>query len=113
MGDMEINRVLSEMRALSARSTLPVAPAANPQATQAAGEAKAPGGFVDALGNAARAVSDRQMDAAKSATEFQLGRGDLATTMLKMQESGVSFRAAVEVRNRVVAAYQDIMNMPL
>jgi flagellar hook-basal body complex protein FliE len=30
-----------------------------------------------------------------------------------MQKANVSFRAAVEVRNKLVNAYQDIMNMPI
>jgi flagellar hook-basal body complex protein FliE len=33
--------------------------------------------------------------------------------MLEMQKATVSFRALTEVRNRLVTAYQDIMNMPL
>jgi len=33
--------------------------------------------------------------------------------MIDMQKSSVAFRGAVEVRNRVVSAYQDIMNMPV
>jgi len=33
--------------------------------------------------------------------------------MLESQKANVSFRAAVEVRNRLVSAYQEIMNMPI
>jgi flagellar hook-basal body complex protein FliE len=33
--------------------------------------------------------------------------------MLEMQKANVSFRALTEVRNRLVNAYQEIMNMPL
>jgi flagellar hook-basal body complex protein FliE len=38
---------------------------------------------------------------------------DLPQVMLEMQKASVSFRGAVEVRNRLVAAYQEIMNMPV
>ena len=38
---------------------------------------------------------------------------DLPQVMIDMQKSSVAFRGAVEVRNRVVSAYQDIMNMPV
>jgi flagellar hook-basal body complex protein FliE len=38
---------------------------------------------------------------------------DLVRVMLASQQSSVSFRATVEVRNRLVQAYQDVMNMPL
>jgi flagellar hook-basal body complex protein FliE len=38
---------------------------------------------------------------------------DLPQVMLEMQKATVSFRALTEVRNRLVTAYQDIMNMQL
>ena len=40
-------------------------------------------------------------------------RADLARVMVAMQQSSVAFRATVEVRNRLVQAYQDVMNMPV
>ena len=40
-------------------------------------------------------------------------RADLARVMVAMQQSQVAFKAAVEVRNRLVQAYQDVMNMPV
>jgi flagellar hook-basal body complex protein FliE len=40
-------------------------------------------------------------------------RADLARVMVAMQQSQVAFRATVEVRNRLVQAYQDVMNMPI
>lgn len=109
MNDLGINRVLSEMRALQARSKLPAQEAAPTPPVKEAKES----GFVDAMAQAVREVNNKQAESSKAAEAFQLGRGDLATTMLKMQESSVAFRAAVEVRNRAVSAYKDIMNMPL
>ena len=46
---------------------------------------------------------------------FELGEpgADLAKVMVAAQQSQVAFRATVEVRNRLVQAYQDVMNMPL
>jgi len=38
---------------------------------------------------------------------------DLAQVMVAGARSQLNFRGAVEVRNRLVAAYQDIMNMPI
>lgn len=106
MDDIGINRVLGEMRALQQRSQVPAAqPAAEP--------AREGAGFVDALRDAVRGLNDKQVDAAAAADAFQLGQGNLAETMLKMQESGIAFRGAVEARNRAVSAYQTIMNMPL
>ena len=38
---------------------------------------------------------------------------ELSTVMLESQKASVAFRATVEIRNRLVSAYQDIMNMPI
>lgn len=106
IGNDNIQQLLSEMRALRSRSQLPAAPAA------AATQADAPS-FSQRMGEALKSVSDTQLNAQQMAREFELGRSDLASTMVAMQKSQVAFRATVEVRNRVVQAYQDIMNMPL
>ena len=56
-----------------------------------------------------------QQAAQKSATDFELGKPgvDLPQVMLDMQKASISLRAAVEVRNKLVTAYQEIMNMPV
>lgn len=113
MNDLGINRVLTEMRALQARSKLPAQEAAAPTAPTAPAQESKESGFVNAMADAVRDLNTKQAASGKAQEAFQLGRMDLATTMLKMQESSVAFRAAVEVRNRAVSAYQDIMNMPL
>ena len=64
MDEMGINRVLSEMRALQARSTLPAAAPAPVAGT----EAPQRSGFVDAMRDAVRGVNDRQADAARAAS---------------------------------------------
>ena len=38
---------------------------------------------------------------------------DLAQVMIAAQKSSVSFQAMVEVRNKLVEAYKDVMNMPV
>lgn len=78
------------------------------------GPAQAPG-FGQLLSNAIDKVSATQNNAAAMQTAFELGdpRADLARTMVAMQQSQVAFRATVEVRNRLVQAYQDVMNMPV
>lgn len=49
------------------------------------------------------------------ATRFQLGDRSvsLEDSMVAMQKANINFQAAIQVRNRVVAAYQDIMNLPI
>lgn len=73
------------------------------------------GGFQQALSNAIDGVSRTQRTAGELQQAFELGdpRADLARVMVAMQQSQVAFRATVEVRNRLVQAYQDVMNMPI
>lgn len=104
MSDMEINKVLSQMRALSSQVT----PAARPT------EPGAPE-FGQLMQNAISQVNQQQMHASKLMTGFETGTGDasLAEVMVAMQKSSLSFQAMTEVRNRLIEAYQEIMNMPV
>jgi flagellar hook-basal body complex protein FliE len=69
--------------------------------------------FTQALNQALEQVSVKQNDAQDLAQRFQLGDSNvsLEKTMVDLQTANISFQALVQVRNRVVAAYQDIMNM--
>ncbi|WP_371182226.1 flagellar hook-basal body complex protein FliE [Xanthomonas sacchari] len=71
--------------------------------------------FTETLRNAIGGVNEAQQKSGDLAKAFELGdpSADLAKVMLAAQQSQVAFRATVEVRNRLVQAYQDVMNMPL
>ncbi len=71
--------------------------------------------FGDALGNALKKVNSLQSETRDLQGAFERGdpNADLARVMVAAQASSVAFRATVEVRNRLVQAYQDVMNMPL
>jgi len=88
---------------------LPVPGAAAPGATVA------PTSFSETLQGALRGVNRAQLESGALARAFELGdpRADLARVMVASQQSQLAFRATVEVRNRLVQAYQDVMNMPL
>lgn len=107
MSDMEVTRLLTELRALSARSP----DAMRPQAPSA-GATQGPG-FTQSMVDAARNVNSAQQDARQAATDFELGRGDLATAMLRGQSASIQFQAMTQVRNKLVQAYQDVMNMSI
>lgn len=49
------------------------------------------------------------------AARFQMGDAavSLEDSMVAMQKANVTFQAALQVRNKVVSAYQDIMNLPI
>lgn len=86
-----------------------------PAGPAAAGSATAAGGasFSDALGQALKSVSQTQQSSAALQRQFQSGvEGvSLEETMLAMQKAQLGFQAALTVRNRLVTAYTDIMNM--
>lgn len=112
-----ISSVLSQIRALQAQTRGVGAALDRPpsNAITPAGQEAAPGGFGQALQQALGKVNETQLHARAMATAFELGdpRADLARVMVAQQQASVAFRATVEVRNRLVQAYQDVMNMPL
>jgi flagellar hook-basal body complex protein FliE len=69
--------------------------------------------FTGALDQALRSVSAAQGEASRLAETFQTdpGRVSLEQTMVAMQKSQIGFQSALHVRNRLVSAYSDIMNM--
>jgi flagellar hook-basal body complex protein FliE len=79
----------------------------------AAGGAVADVGFAGSFKTALKSVSAAQQESSRLQTEVQLGnpKVSLEETMLAMQKSQIGFQAALHVRNRMVSAYTDIMNM--
>lgn len=83
---------------------------------RAAPGAAAPGGaagFAKALDSALKTVSSLQQDSTSLQKQYQMGADSvsLEDTMVAMQKAQVGFQAAVTVRNKLVSAYSDIMNM--
>jgi flagellar hook-basal body complex protein FliE len=72
-------------------------------------------GFKNALTEALAKVNDAQMQAGEMSDKVMKGDPSvtLAQAMLANQKASVAFEATVQVRNRLVQAYQDIMNMPI
>lgn len=70
-------------------------------------------GFQQALSQALGAVSQSQTDAGAMQREVQLDNPNvsLEQTMVAMQKSQIGFSAALQVRNKLVQAYSDIMQM--
>lgn len=61
------------------------------------------------------AVNETQQQSAAMKAGFESGTGSasLAQVMVASQKADLSFRAMTEVRNKLVTAYQEIMNMPV
>lgn len=71
--------------------------------------------FVASLDSALKSVSRHQQSATELQRQFQLENPSvgLEETMIAMNKSQIAFSAAVQVRNRLVQAYEQIMNMPV
>lgn len=74
-----------------------------------------PAEFGSLLSKAIDTVNQYQMEAGKAATQIETGDGgvSLVKAMIASQKSNIAFQSTVQVRNKLVSAYQDIMNMPI
>jgi len=106
MSSVAIQSVLQQMRALT-----PAAGAAAPRPEAAAG---AGGSFGAELRKSLDSISGAQNSAYKQAEAFELGTPGVALNdvMIDLQKANVAFQTGLQVRNRLVAAYQEIMNLP-
>ncbi|CAG7856231.1 hypothetical protein MCAMS1_00640 [biofilm metagenome] len=105
MSDINVNQVLNQMRSMS---------------LQAAGrppiqETGASTDFSSLLQQSISSVNDSQQRAAKMVEGFETGASNisLAEVMVETQKANVSFQAMLQVRNKLVEAYKDVMNMPM
>ena len=89
------------------------APRAGAATGATSGVSAVAGSFQATMAQALRSVSEAQNEAQDLQRELQLGNPEvgLEQTMLAMQKSQIGFQAALSVRNRLVQAYSDIMNM--
>jgi flagellar hook-basal body complex protein FliE len=111
MDKMDISAVMQQMRATAARLDQTHNAALTPVAEVAPGEQS----FAKTLADATTAVSATQKNAAAGAAAVEAGdpNASLPEVMLQLQKADLSFRAMTEVRNKLVTAYQEIMNMPV
>ncbi|MDH4191650.1 MAG: flagellar hook-basal body complex protein FliE [Betaproteobacteria bacterium] len=70
-------------------------------------------GFAQALKGAIESVNARQVQADSLQARFQLNDPEvsLEESMIAMQTASISLQALVQVRNKLVSAYQEIMNL--
>jgi flagellar hook-basal body complex protein FliE len=84
-----------------------------PQGTTQVAQTQAPAqNFADAFKTALDGVNATQVKAEGISEAYQRGEvTDVAKVMLARQEASVSFEATLQVRNKLLSAYQDIMRM--
>jgi flagellar hook-basal body complex protein FliE len=104
MNEIGMTEILAQMRALSTQAQGRALPAATavPQSS-----------FQSLFKNSIDSVNSTQQQAESLAQAFETGapNADLASVMVAMQKANISFQAMVQVRNKLVSAYQEVMNM--
>lgn len=71
--------------------------------------------FASELKAAIGKISDTQQAARKQAQDFEVGAPGISLNdvMVDLQKSSISLQLGVQVRNKLVSAYQEVMNMPV
>jgi flagellar hook-basal body complex protein FliE len=106
MNTISSQQLLNQIRTLNAELQAPI-PIQSGETSQA--------GFGALLTDAIDQVNKSQLQSADMKSAFETGNSDasLAEVMISVQKADLSFRAMTEVRNKLVTAYQEIMNMPV
>lgn len=116
---MDINRVLTQMRDMRAQmqTRQPVSPMGEAQASAdvrpaSPASATAPT-FGTMFSQAINKVAETQQSASTLTKSFEQGDPGVSLTqvMVATQKASVSFQAMTQVRNKLVEAYQEVMNM--
>lgn len=102
----DINRMLTELKLAQAQAS------GGNKLTNESGEQSQ---FATALADAVSKVNDLQKDAGEITKSFEMDVPgvELPDVMIAIQKSRIAFQAMTEVRNKIITAYQDIMNMPI
>lgn len=105
MNTIDTSQILTQMRMLEAQAAGKTASVEEGQSAN----------FSDLLKQSIDKVNDTQQTAKELTHAFEMGdkNVDLAEVMIAVQKSSISFQAMVQVRNKLVDAYKDVMNMPI
>lgn len=95
--------LLNQMRVMAAKASNQAEQITNPQS------------FGNIFRQTIDSVNDLQQQSSQLKTRFELGDPNvsLSEVMIAGQKSSIGFEATLRVRNKLVQAYQDIMNMPI
>ena len=108
MNTISPEQLLSQIRAMGQGLQTPQPPTINTPESKGAD-------FGQLLKTSLDSVNDAQMASREMKLDFEKNPSSqsLAQVMIASQKADLSFRAVTEVRNKLVTAYQDIMNMPV
>lgn len=114
----DISQVLSQMRTVQAQLKRPQADAIQPRGLISPQQLTQPNrteGFGELFGKAIDQVNETQQATGRLREAYEAGTPGVSLTqvMIAAEKSSVAFTAAVQVRNKLVEAYKDVMNMPV
>jgi len=101
MTNMNVEQVLNQMRILSRNNILPET-----------SQVERPD-FSQLLSDSINKVNELQKESQEMKTAFEMGDPniDLPEVMIAVQKASLSFEAVTEIRNKLLSAYQEVMNM--
>jgi flagellar hook-basal body complex protein FliE len=70
-------------------------------------------GFAESLGRLVSSVESTSADANGAVSRMLDGTGDVHEAMIALQRADMTFQLTVQVRNKLLQAYQEIMRMPI
>lgn len=84
------------------------------RAAGGAAEVAETGGFGKTMIDALKAVNTQQAKASDLSEAYERGEtNDIVGVMVERQKASLGFEATLQVRNKLLSAYRDIMNMPV
>ena len=101
MSANSINNAVSKLNVLQGKSEITSKGTGN----------KEDAGFDRLLEETIGKVASLQKEAEKAINELSSGNGDIVQAMISMQKAEISFQTMVEVRNKLISAYEEIMRM--
>lgn len=112
-----VDDLLAQMRAMSLQAKGIQNTIAKPELSGVEGvnSTDSKNAFATVLKNSVDKVNETQMQTNQLQQAFQNGDPNvqISEVMMAMQKSNISFQAMVQVRNKIIQAYQEIMNMPV
>ncbi|HCM48545.1 MAG TPA: flagellar hook-basal body complex protein FliE [Colwellia sp.] len=121
--DIKSNSLYSQMQSMSLQAMGNKPPAIDVDAIGINGTAsnsvgkinESTSNFGDMLTNALKGVNELQQESGDKKRAFEMGDSNvtLAEVMIASSKSGIALDATVQIRNKFVEAYKEIMSMPV
>ncbi len=108
---IDTNSILLQLRAMARDAGIPSTDKLSSEASLETDRIE----FSKVLENSVQQVNGRSSEATQLRESFEAGNPnvELADVMIAAQKARISFEALTQVRNKMVAAYKEIMSMPL